>query len=718
MAATSRGALAELIRSAARLDRTQSDPIVSARNAVGVVLPLALGAATGHPAYGVAATIGAMQTAFADRPGPYRLRILRMLVTAGAAGITSWLATLFSHRDGASAALILVIAFGAGLLLATGPSGSQVGVAATAAALVLGHNPQSASAAAGVGVLVFAGGAMQSLLAIAAWPLGRHSPERRALAGLYAEMAGMARRPSSTAEGPPLGVTLATVRQTLYGLGHDHGPSVEAYRVLLDEAERIRGEVLALSGLIERLTGEGATASAASLRTALDASGVVLDEISRALLTGRDVDVALLGPARNAIQAAHSILQPGPASPTSPDLTPATQRLAARRLRSLSGQLRAAVDTARTGAGEGRQEEPGASVTDGPAARLRDPFAVVRANLSLDSAVLRHAARLAILVASVDLITRLLGFGRGYWIALTILVVLRPDFASTFQRAAMRITGTVIGLLLATVLVHWIPLGLAVPIILVGLFFFGMRFAGPGNLLLSAMSLSALVVVLLSIAGQPPHLTVLPRAVDTVIGGALALMAVLLGPVWERNLLPVRIGDLLADYRGYLLAVTDPKTSAGSLQRARVRARLARSNAQASVDRARSDPVSGQAAIAVADAALAHTHRFVHAVMNLEAELPAGERLPQLVQLLDAAAVVLDLCQVAVHDVRPPRSVPRLRPLQSMLVEVLERDPHKGGATLTVAAIEDSTDRIANSLDTLAYELKRQLGARTTNVEV
>jgi uncharacterized membrane protein YccC len=224
-------ALAELLRTAARLDRTQSDPVVAARNAIGVALPLAIAALAGNAAFGLAATIGALQTALADRPGPYRLRMLRMLGTAFAAAVTSTLAVLLSRSDVGSSLLLLVLGFGAGLLLTAGPTATQVGVAATAAALILGHLPQSPTAAWHVGLLVLAGGVGQVVLAIAAWPLGRHRPERLALAGLYRELAAAAREPTGTHVGPPASVSLTAVRQTLYGLGHDHGPSVEAYRL-------------------------------------------------------------------------------------------------------------------------------------------------------------------------------------------------------------------------------------------------------------------------------------------------------------------------------------------------------------------------------------------------------------------------------------------------------------------------------------------------------
>ena len=157
--ATRRSVLADLFVSAARLDRTQSDPVVSARNALGVALPLAIGALLGSAAFGLPSTIGALQTAFADRPGPYRLRMLRMLGTALAAALTSGLAVACSRSDAASTVLLLVLGFGAGLLLTGGPSATQVGVAATGAALVLGHNPLPPSDAVHVGLLVLAGGA-------------------------------------------------------------------------------------------------------------------------------------------------------------------------------------------------------------------------------------------------------------------------------------------------------------------------------------------------------------------------------------------------------------------------------------------------------------------------------------------------------------------------------------------------------------------------------
>ena len=646
-----------------------------------------------------------MQTAFADRPGPYRLRMLRMLGTAFAAALTSTLAVVLSRSDVGSALLLLVLGFGAGLLLTAGPAATQVGVAATAAALILGHLPQSPSVAWHVGLLVLAGGVGQVVLAIAAWPLGRHRPERLALAGLYRELAAAARKPTGTRVGPPASVTLTSVRQTLYGLGHDHGPSVEAYRVLLDEAERIRRELLVLTAQAERLAEADATSAAETVRTVLAAAGDVLAEVATALEDGREIDPSVLVPIREQLQELISVLD----NPETPG-GELTRRAAAARARSLAGQLRAVVETTRTGASEGgRDEKPDVYGVR----RLRDPVAILRANLTPDSAVLRHAVRLGVLVAASDLVVRLTGTDRGYWIPLTVLVVLRPDFASTFQRSSMRVAGTIVGLLVATELVHWIPGGEWYQVALVGLFFFGMRFAGPGNIALSSAALAALVVVLLSINGVAPHASVIPRGADTLIGGALALVAVLFSPVWERQLLPERLAVLLAAYRDYLEAVIDPSSDDERLQKARAAARLARTNAQASVDRARSEPVRGQGQVELGEAVLAHTHRFIHGMLTIDAvrgSLPKLSGWTELAEFMALAAEVLDCCERSIRSEHPPRAVPKLRPAQEQLSRALAEELARAGDVEAAGAIVDACDRITDSLDTLVSELRRQLG--------
>jgi uncharacterized membrane protein YccC len=704
VAGDSQRKIVALLRDAARLDRTQSDPVVAVRNAIGVAAPLAIGTLAGGASLGLPTTVGALQTAFADRPGPYRLRILRMLGTGLAAGITSALAILASRSNAASVLLLLVLAFVAGLLLTGGPSATQVGVAGTAAALVIGHTPGPPSVALHVGLLVLVGGAVQTVLAIAAWPLGRHRPERIALAGLYRELATAARRAPGTSTGPPASDTLTAVRATLYGLGHDHGPSVEAYRVLLDEAERVRRELVVLTAAAERLGRERHPILAGLVRQSLTAAGGVLDEIADALEQGRAVRPEVLQPARETLRHAVEQIEHGLEGPAE-----LTRRAAAARLRALSGQLRAAVESSRTGASEGRSgEDPSGGVAEA----LRDPIATLRANLAPDSAVLRHAVRLALLVAGSDLVVRAADVNRGYWVPLTLLVVLRPDFATTLQRAVMRVAGTIIGLLLATGLVHWVPGGDWWHVALIAALAFGMRLAGPGNIAPSAICLSGLVVVLLEINGVPAHSTVTSRAVATLVGGGLAVGASMTLPAWERQFVRSRLIDLLDAYRRYLDAVADLKSERSVLQQTRAACRRARSNAQASVDRARSEPVRGQAEIELGTTVLAHTHRFIHAMLTVDAVRgPVREAggVPVLTQFLATSGTALDVARESLTSGTAPRTLPALRAAQEELAELLTSNPERVTGLETASILVEATDRITNSLDTLLDELRRQL---------
>lgn len=688
-------ALRQLYADAVRLNFSQSDPIVSARNAIGLVIPLALAAALGSPLTGVQASIGALQTAFADRPGPYRLRVIRMLGTALAAGLTAGLAAGFGNNLVASAVLVLICAFVAGELLALGPSAAQVGIAATAAALVLGHLPQSPGGALRTGLLVVAGGVVQTVLAIAAWPLRRHRPERLSLATLYTELADLAREPIDAGTSPPLGTAIADTRAVLRGAGHDHGPSVEAYRVLLDEAVRARQDVLVLSAYAERLADEQATAAESVLRSSLGRAAEVLDAIAELLRSGHQLDDAGRGRTQQLIAEVDRATAALGGS--------LTERAAANRLSTLAGQLRAMTETARTGAGEGATDEDAEAPSGG--LRLRDPLAVIRANLDLRSPALLHASRLAVLVALTDVVTRAIGVQRGYWIPLTILVVLRPDFGSTFQRSLLRTLGTLVGLVVASVLVHYL-FGdwQAAMIVLLGVFFFGMRLAGPANMGLSSIFLAGVVVILLSLAGFPAHTTVVDRSIDTAVGGAVALVAAVLWPSWERKQVPERLSELLGAYRDYLQMMIDPNTTKAHRSAVRSSARLARSSAEASLDRARAEPVDAQAIVDLGSAVLAHSHRLVHALTAIDASRTAAtvyEQVPVFRELVDGTLDTLAALQTAVRAGVPPEPAESLRTLQSRLEE----------SGQVAAPLIEATDRLVDSLDSMTSVLREDAHA-------
>jgi hypothetical protein len=161
--------------------------------------------------------------------------------------------------------------------------------------------------------------------------------------------------------------------------------------------------------------------------------------------------------------------------------------------------------------------------------------------------------------------------------------------------------------------------------------------------------------------------------------------------------------------------VLDPSAGRQQMQSTRAAARRARSNAQASLDRARAEPVRGRSQVELGDAVLAHTHRFIHAMLIIDAVRSAvheAESLPEFDELMALAANALECSERSIRSGQPPRSVSPLRPAQERLAAALRSDSARVGGVETASALIDATDRVTNSLDTLVSELRRQLETR------
>jgi hypothetical protein len=80
-----------------------------------------------------------------------------------------------------------------------------------------------------------------------------------------------------------------------------------------------------------------------------------------------------------------------------------------------------------------------------------------------------------------------------------------------------------------------------------------------------------------------------------------------------------------------------------------------------------------------------------------------------LTELMRRSEDVLARCVEAIRAGRPPQHVPKLRPVQESFRPVAREQPDRVGGAEVAGALLDATDRVANSLDTLAAEVRRQL---------
>ena len=120
----------------------------------------------------------------------------------------------------------------------------------------------------------------------------------------------------------------------------------------------------------------------------------------------------------------------------------------------------------------------------------------------------------------------------------------------------------------------------------------------------------------------------------------------------------------------------------------------------------------GEAQVELGRAVLAHTHRFIHAMLAVDAvraPLQRAGAVPAWGRFFAAVSDALDAAQLAVSADEPPGPIAALRPLQEELAAALLADPGRAGGPDAATALAEATDRITNSIDTLIDELRRQL---------
>src|SRR5882724_5404908 len=611
-----------LWRIVTHVDHSKINVWQALRNTIGVVAPLMVGFAMGMPRGGLAVASGALNVSYSDGSDPYARRAKRMLASTAWCSIAVLLGGLTAHSNTVAVIVATLWAFTAGMLVSLGMTAADVGVVSTVVLLVYSAQALTPLQALQAAVLALAGGLLQIMLSIALWPVRRYEPERRSLAALYYELARIATHPSEATSAPLGTKEIAQAHDALSGLTADTSLSALRYRSLLSQAERIRLSLTTLTRLRSRLARENARHPAIATLDQLPANAAtLLRAIAVSLGSDKEInleaDRLVLGTALSE-QLSRAEVREATA------FSNAVVRDVKFQADALGGQLRAATDLSRNATPAGEAEFEKREAQQPLWTRFTSRVATLGANLNLRSAACRHAIRLTICVALGDALGRVLHPNRAYWIPMTIVLVLKPEFAVTFSRGVLRIIGTLAGLLLATALFHFLPIHTATEILLIGLFTFVMRWIGPANYGIFGVAISALVVLLISITGVAPKELIAARGINTIIGGTFALAAYAVWPTWERNRLPDLFAALLDAYRNSFRSicrklVVPASASAKGRERTRQVARIARSNLETSLERLAAEPGVTAKQLAQANAILASSHRFAHAMIALEA---------------------------------------------------------------------------------------------------
>jgi uncharacterized membrane protein YccC len=297
---------------------------------------------------------------------------------------------------------------------------------------------------------------------------------------------------------------------------------------------------------------------------------------------------------------------------------------------------------------------------------------------------------------------------------MTVALVLKPDFASTFSRGVLRLAGTFAGLIFATALFHLLPAAPAAQAVAIVALMFVLRCWGPANYGILVTAVTGMIVILIAMAGVSPKEVIAARGLNTAIGGAIALAAYWLWPTWERARVQDEMAQMLEAYRAYFRVIREsyilPDASfEDALDRARLAARRARSNLEASYERLRAEPGTTPQTMAALTGMLAASHRLIHATMALEAGLHGSRPAPAREPFRHFA----DDVELTLHSLA---AALRGSPLERGELPDLREDHHaltySGDAAIErYALVNVETDRMTNSLNTLSEELLRSLNS-------
>ena len=183
----------------------------------------------------------------------------------------------------------------------------------------------------------------------------------------------------------------------------------------------------------------------------------------------------------------------------------------------------------------------------------RVPFGQIFSNLTMASPSFRHALRVTIAVAVGFWLGRLLPLTNAYWIVMTTVIILKPGYSLTKQRNGQRIIGTLIGCAASIALMVFVK----EPHILLVVMFASMVMSYSlllFNYTASVVFTSAYVLLMFHLLAPGSMRIIGERAIDTVVGCAIAIAASHLFPYWEYRLMGKLVNNMIGATRQYLEA--------------------------------------------------------------------------------------------------------------------------------------------------------------------
>ena len=517
------------------------------RAATGFMLPLLLAEIGQIPLHLIFAAIAAQNMAMADVRGSYSLRLAILSFGGMLLGIAAALGSMGSEHLWMALLFAGVMAVIAGLLRhLSSDYGPPLSVPTVFIFLMASASAPGQADVLSHAVSTWAGGALGIVLQMALWPFRPQHPLRRATAECWQAAANLVSIFNSDQPKSKKGEAITT-QQTLLRVTLDrtlvtlNAATSKRMRSLVARLERLHllcarfsTQILALDTALEtRVLARGLAETSGAFQPVFQslenvARAVALTIVSRqpSHLTSLEVRLRRL---TNLLTAASTRVNTRteklPLGSNLIDILAHIERL----VPEVKVAVREIID---------RATERGAfslELLDLHTWRLGTLRAALNLSPRVDRSLMRYVLRLATLLIPSVLLPTWLGIQHGYWLGLTLIVVMQPDYGSTRQRAAERVLGTLLGSVLASALLFLkLPHSVLLAATGVNSFFFALFLKRHYDV--AVVFLTLMVVLLTEMGGPVDWRLTVERVACTLAGGGLALLAAhFFWPSWEKD---------------------------------------------------------------------------------------------------------------------------------------------------------------------------------------
>ncbi len=731
------------------------------RGTLALGVPMLIGQLTNNRESSLLVALIAYFVNLANVGGPYRIKATGMTVATFGIAVSVFVGTLVAGMPKLTVLLTLLWGIVAGLLWLYGDAGSIIGLVIGISFIFAITNPGGVEIALTRFILCLIAGGWAMLLSLVMWPFTPYKPLRAAVASCYKALADYVWEFQESAiqtevDSKKLEYILK-IRQALErartALGTQRmGQQAQSWMdeqllVLIQDAERMFGSVTALIELVEVNVGyQPFLAVELLVGNMLEQIASIIQSIAQ-VISSQPAIISLehLSRIHEALQeqerlqrkAFSGLEQDYPALVSLTNLVQLIEKLI-RQFRYTADSARSLnndIKNARRGVDPllltlENQQTAKSSATLTPLMTLWD-------NLTLDSAIFRHSLRLGITLAIGVIIYTVAKLPMGYWSTLTILFVLKPDFGETFKRFAHRVGGTILGAIVAAILIATIANESVLNMITLLAVFFGVSLLKV-HYGYAVIFFSIFVLLLSDIAHPVGWQFAGVRVVNTLIGAGLAIGGhYLMWPNWERQRFSNQLSVAVRECRNYFQTVMavylGDEESRATIACQKRRTGLAIINAQASCQGLLGEPQTPSELVEPLIALLVYVGRFNNAVTILAVYLDhfcGTQPLPELETFVRQISVLLEqIADALQEEISPPSSLPDLEGtlqkihshLQVLRVDCLEQlattDHQQALSCQTVndySAVEMELDQILRRATALHSALVRLSSALQT----